>query len=164
MELETWLEHATCALRMSCSTNWVYHKIIFSLTLPCPQVLVIARSCGFKSRHPHHNRTPILIQCVSWLVSVFFIRKSLFNGICQHNLTKAGNKARKGDWHQGSSRWAAHPQRDAGDVGAKGADRGNRHRCRLTYTWRVTYYRTAASDSKQADQRVWKEKPWAWRA
>ena len=29
------------------------------------QVLVIARSCGFKSRHPHHNRTPILIQCVS---------------------------------------------------------------------------------------------------
>ena len=28
-------------------------------------------------------------------MSVFFIRKSLFNGICQHNLTKAGNKARK---------------------------------------------------------------------
>ena len=22
MELETWLEHATCALRMHCSTNW----------------------------------------------------------------------------------------------------------------------------------------------
>lgn len=36
----------------------------------------------------------------------------------------------------------------------KGADWGNRHRCRLTYTRRVTYYRTAASGSKQADQRV----------
>ena len=93
----------------------------------------------------------------------FFIRKSLLNGICQHNLTKAGNKARKGDWHQGSSRWAAHPQRDAGDVGAKGADRGNRHRCRLTYTGRVTYYRTAAPSSKQTDKRTWKEKPRAWR-
>ena len=34
---------------------------------------------------------------------------------------------------------------DAGDVGAKGTDRGNRHRCRLTYTKRVTYYRTALS-------------------
>lgn len=34
---------------------------------------------------------------------------------------------------------------DAGDVGAKGTDRGNRHRCRLTYTRRVTYYRTALS-------------------
>nr|DAW88070.1 MAG TPA: hypothetical protein [Bacteriophage sp.] len=25
-------------------------------------------------------------------MSVFFIRKSLFNGICQHNLTKAGSE------------------------------------------------------------------------
>lgn len=33
----------------------------------------------------------------------------------------------------------------AGDVGAKGTDWGNRHRCKLTYTRRVTYYRTALS-------------------
>ena len=32
--------------------------------------------------------------------------------------------------------------------------RGNRHRCRLTYTGRVTYYRTAAPGSKQADKRA----------
>ena len=42
----------------------------------------------------------------------------------------------------------------AGDVGAKSTDRGNRHRCRLTYTGRFTYYRTAASSIKQADQRA----------
>ena len=38
-----------------------------------------------------HNRTPILIQSVSGLVSVFFIRKSLFNGIYRYNLTKEGS-------------------------------------------------------------------------
>nr|DAZ08592.1 MAG TPA: hypothetical protein [Caudoviricetes sp.] len=27
------------------------------------------------------------------MVSIFFIRKSLFNGICQHNLTKEGSAA-----------------------------------------------------------------------
>ena len=42
----------------------------------------------FESCHLDHNRTPILIQSVSGLVSVFFIRKSLFNGIYRYNLTK----------------------------------------------------------------------------
>ena len=31
---------------------------------------------------------------------------------------------------------------------------GNRHRCRLTYTGRVTYYRTAAPGSEQTDKRT----------
>ena len=43
--------------------------------------------------------------------------------------------------------------RDAGDMGAKGAGRRNRHRCRLTYTGRVTYYRTAASGSKELEKK-----------
>lgn len=36
--------------------QYLNRKIIFSPTLPHPQVLVIARSCGFKSRHPHHEK------------------------------------------------------------------------------------------------------------
>ena len=46
------------------------------------------------------------------------------------------------------------PKGTLGTWGAKGTDRRNRHRCRLTYTGRVTYYSTAASGSKQADQRA----------
>ncbi len=42
------------------------------------------RGRKFKSCHLDHNRTPILIQSVSGLVSVFFIRKSLFNGIYRY--------------------------------------------------------------------------------
>ena len=44
-----------------------------------------------KAGYFFHNRTPILIQCVSWLVSFFFLRNPLFNGLFQHNLTKTGS-------------------------------------------------------------------------
>ena len=54
----------------------------------------------FESCHLDHNRTPILIQCVSWLVSVFFIRKSLFNGIYRYNLTKEGSAMTEKRSHQ----------------------------------------------------------------
>ena len=33
LELETWLEHATCSLRMSCSTNWAIPAYYFVKTI-----------------------------------------------------------------------------------------------------------------------------------
>ena len=56
---------------------------------------------------------------------------------------KAGNKARKGGWHQRQEEMNCASQRDAWDVGAKCTDRRNRHRCRLTYT-ESHYYSIAA--------------------
>ena len=49
--------------------------------------------CRFDSCYSHHNRTPILIQFVSRLVSFFFLRKPLFTRFFQHNLTKADSAA-----------------------------------------------------------------------
>ena len=47
----------------------------------------------FESPHSDHNRTLILIQCVSRLVSGFFLQKSLFPRVSRYYLTIIGSTA-----------------------------------------------------------------------
>ena len=48
-------------------------------------------ACGFESHYPHHNWTPVLIQCVLKWVSSFFLQKPLFARVFLYFLTITGS-------------------------------------------------------------------------
>ena len=51
----------------------------------------LSRRIGFFFVTSLHNRTPVLIQCVSKRVSGFFLQKPLFTRAFRYHLTKAGS-------------------------------------------------------------------------
>ena len=51
------------------------------------------RGRGFEPLHPHHNWTPILIQCVSGWVFISLFNKRPFVGLFRHYLIMIGSTA-----------------------------------------------------------------------
>ena len=73
-------------------------------------------------------------------------------------IQKASNKAGKRDRKQGSSQWIGYTQGNVRNMAEKGTERRNRHRFGNAFAGGHAEYCAAASGSKQAYKRAWKEK------